>query len=181
MPEARVACVETGVGIMDARNVAFSGTTVLKGNSTCIVHSTGDSTFLGRIASGLKGARTLSTLEIQIEHFVHIVALVAIAVGLLSIGANMLSPVQRSMAEILENSATALFAQVPEGLLPTVTISLMIASQQLSQRKVLVRKLDAVETLGCVSVICSDKTGTLTTGEMTVQDLVVPAIENEKV
>jgi magnesium-transporting ATPase (P-type) len=105
---------------------------------------------------------------------VHIVALVAIAVGLLSIVANMLSPVQRSVAEILQNSSTALFAQVPEGLLPTVTISLMIASKQLSRRSVLVRKLDAVETLGCVSVICSDKTGTLTTGEMSAVTLVVP-------
>jgi magnesium-transporting ATPase (P-type) len=176
MPEPRVPCIEEETQrIMEARNVAFSGTTVLKGNATCIVHSTGDRTFLGRIASGLKGPRTLSTLEIQIEHFVHIVALVAIAVGLLSIGANMLSPYKRSMADILENSATALFAQVPEGLLPTVTISLMIASRQLSKRNVLVRKLDAVETLGCVSVICSDKTGTLTTGEMSTVTMIVPA------
>merc|ERR1719491_970872 len=86
----------------------------------------------------------------------------------------MLSPVQRSVSDILENSATALFAQVPEGLLPTVTISLMIASGQLSKRKVLIRRLDAVETLGCVSVVCSDKTGTLTTGEMSAVSLVVP-------
>mmetsp|Transcript_159238 Transcript_159238/g.296923 ORF Transcript_159238/g.296923 Transcript_159238/m.296923 type:complete len:1324 (+) Transcript_159238:68-4039(+) len=175
MPEPRLACIESDIPVMEARNVAFCGTTVLKGNATCIVHSTGDQTFLGRIASGIKGPRSLSTLEIQIEHFVHIVALVAIAVGLLSIGANLLSPVNRSISEILENSATALFAQVPEGLLPTVTISLMIASGQLSKRKVLVRKLDAVETLGCVSVICSDKTGTLTTGEMSATTMVVPA------
>merc|ERR1719326_847423 len=94
----------------------------------------------------------------------------------MTIGANMLAPEEahRDMADILENSATALFAQVPEGLLPTVTISLMLASGQLSERNVLVRKLDAVETLGCVSVICSDKTGTLTTGEMSAVTLVVP-------
>merc|ERR1719253_979362 len=110
MPEARVACVESDVPIMEARNVAFCGTTVLVGKATCLVHCTGDNTFLGKIAYGLKGQRTLSTLEIQIEHFVHIVALVAIAVGLLSIGANLMSPVHRSLAKILENSATALFA-----------------------------------------------------------------------
>ena len=88
MPEARVACVEgEAVPIMESRNVAFAATTVLKGNATCMVHSTGDATFLGKIASGLKGnTRTHSTLELQIEHFVHIVALVAVAVGLLSIG-----------------------------------------------------------------------------------------------
>jgi sodium/potassium-transporting ATPase subunit alpha len=177
LPEPRVACVERDtVPIMDARNVAFCGTTVLKGNSTCMVHSTGDLTYLGKIASGLKGPRTLSTLEIQIEHFVHIVGLVSVAVGLLSIAANMLSPREegRGLADILENSATALFAQVPEGLLPTVTISLMLASGRLSEKKVLVRRLDAIETLGCVSVICSDKTGTLTTGEMTATKFVVP-------
>jgi sodium/potassium-transporting ATPase subunit alpha len=139
-----------------------------------MVHATGDSTFLGKIAAGIKGPRTLSTLEIQIEHFVHIIAVVAIVVGLLSLISNLLSPVKRGPSDILENSATALFAQVPEGLLPTVTISLMIASEKMSERRVLIRKLDAVETLGCVSVICSDKTGTLTTGEMATVDLVTP-------
>ncbi|CAK9094177.1 Tubulin-specific chaperone D (Beta-tubulin cofactor D) (Tubulin-folding cofactor D) [Durusdinium trenchii] len=157
----------------EARNLAFFGTTVLKGNATCLIHATGDATFLGKIAQGIKSSRVKSTLEIQIEHFVHIIAVVAICVGLLSLLANLLSPVKRGPAEILQNSAAALFAQVPEGLLPTVTISLMIASDQMASRNVIVRKIDAVETLGCVSVFCSDKTGTLTTGEMAVQDLVV--------
>ncbi|CAK9078355.1 unnamed protein product [Durusdinium trenchii] len=157
----------------EARNLAFFGTTVLKGNATCLIHATGDATFLGKIAQGIKSSRVKSTLEIQIEHFVHIIAVVAICVGLLSLLANLLSPVKRGPAEILQSSAAALFAQVPEGLLPTVTISLMIASDQMASRNVIVRKIDAVETLGCVSVFCSDKTGTLTTGEMAVQDLVV--------
>ncbi|CAL1164866.1 unnamed protein product [Cladocopium goreaui] len=159
----------------EARNLAFFGTTVLKGNATCVVHATGDATFLGKIAQGIKSSRVKSTLEIQIEHFVHIIAVVAICVGLLSLLANLLSPVKRGPAEILQNSAAALFAKVPEGLLPTVTISLMIASDQMASRNVIVRKIDAVETLGCVSVFCSDKTGTLTTGEMATQDLVVPS------
>merc|ERR1719450_595376 len=94
------------------------------------------------------------------------------AVGMLSCVANCLSPMQRSWGRILENSATAFFAQVPEGLLPTVTISLMIAARKMTKRQVLVRKIDAVETLGCVSVLCSDKTGTLTAGEMALTDLV---------
>merc|ERR1719326_930671 len=175
MPEPRhtktesVSCSPT-----EARNLAFFGTTVLKGNSTCVVHATGDSTFLGKIAQGIKSSRVKSTLEIQIEHFVHIIAVVAIIIGLLSLLSNLLSPVKRSPPDILQNSAAALFAQVPEGLLPTVTISLMIASDQMYNRKVVVRKIDAVETLGCVSVFCSDKTGTLTTGEMATVDLVVP-------
>jgi magnesium-transporting ATPase (P-type) len=162
----------------EARNLAFFGTTILKGNATCLVHATADRTLLGKIAQGINSSRVVSTLEVQIEHFIHIIAGVAIVIGLLSFGANMIARSKetdkRSYSLILQNSAAALFAQVPEGLLPTVTISLMIASAEMVKRHVLVRKIDAVETLGCVTVFCSDKTGTLTKGVMTVQDLAVP-------
>jgi magnesium-transporting ATPase (P-type) len=175
MPEPRTTkpAKET-MSPSEASNLAFFGTSIMKGNCTAIVHATGDMTFLGKIAQGIKSSRVKSTLEIQIEHFVHIIAWVAICIGILSLISNLVSPVKRSPPDILQNSAAALFAQVPEGLLPTVTISLMIASDQMAKRKVIVRKIDAVETLGCVSVFCSDKTGTLTSGEMAVQDLVVP-------
>jgi magnesium-transporting ATPase (P-type) len=146
----------------------------MKGKCTAVVHAIGDNTFLGKIAQSIKSSRVHSTLEIQVEHFVHIIAVVAIIIGLLSLVSNLVSPIKRSPPDILQNAATALFAQVPEGLLPTVTISLMIASDQMARKKVLVRKIDAVETLGCVTIFCSDKTGTLTTGYMSTQDLVVP-------
>jgi len=175
VPEPRdTAQAKLSVSPAESKNLAFFGTNVTKGNATCVVHSIGDSTFLGKIAQGIKSSRVKSTLEIQIEHFVHIIAVVAIVVGILSVIANKLAPTPRSWPEILQNSSAALFAQVPEGLLPTVTISLMIAAKQMADRQVRVRKIDAVETLGCVSVFCSDKTGTLTKGEMTVQDLVIP-------
>lgn len=159
----------------EARNVAFCGTVVLQGRMVCLVIGIGDDTFLGQIATKIRTSRTRSSLEVQIEHFVHIIAFVAIAVGLCSLFANISSPRKRSGAEILENAATAFFAQVPEGLLPTVTVCLMIASRKMATRRVLVRKIDAVETLGCVGILCSDKTGTLTSGEMTATDCVVPA------
>jgi len=182
MPEPRVAVAEkAGCSPTEARNLAFFGTAIMKGQCTAVVHATGDTTFLGKIAQGIKSARQKSTLEIQIEHFVHIIAVVAIVIGLLSLLSNLLSPVRRSPPDILQNSAAALFAQVPEGLLPTVTISLMIASEQMNKRNVVVRKIDAVETLGCVSVFCSDKTGTLTTGEMSCQDLVVPSTTADRI
>jgi magnesium-transporting ATPase (P-type) len=182
MPEPRVPKPEKGsCAPAEARNLAFFGTSIMKGNCTAVVHATGDNTFLGKIAQGIKSSRVKSTLEIQIEHFVHIIAVVAIFIGILSLVSNLLSPVKRSPPDILQNSAAALFAQVPEGLLPTVTISLMIASEQMTKRNVIVRKIDAVETLGCVSVFCSDKTGTLTTGEMSCQDLVVPATTVDKI
>jgi magnesium-transporting ATPase (P-type) len=164
--------------LIESRNILFSGTSVVQGRILGLVFSTGDHTLLGQIAAKIKTSRTRSSLEIQIEHFVHIIAFVAISVGVFSLVANVLSPRKRTMSSILENAATAFFAQVPEGLLPTVTVCLMIASRKMAKRQVLVRKIDAVETLGCVSVLCSDKTGTLTSGEMTATDVVVPEGES---
>mmetsp|Transcript_39635 Transcript_39635/g.86540 ORF Transcript_39635/g.86540 Transcript_39635/m.86540 type:complete len:1062 (+) Transcript_39635:114-3299(+) len=173
IPEVReTAPADPDCAPSHARNVAFYGTTIVKGNATALVYFIGDHTFLGKIASSIKSARSKSTLEIQIEHFVHLIAVVAVVVGLASLVANLLSPTRHPIGYIIANAAGALFAQVPEGLIPTVTISLMIASQKMSASNVLIRKLDAVETLGCVSVVCSDKTGTLTSGEMTLRDLV---------
>mmetsp|Transcript_38534 Transcript_38534/g.111323 ORF Transcript_38534/g.111323 Transcript_38534/m.111323 type:complete len:1072 (-) Transcript_38534:187-3402(-) len=173
IPEPRdPAAAEKDSAPTNARNLAFYGTTVVKGNCTAMVFFIGDSTFLGKIASSIKAARSKSTLEMQIEHFVHLIAIVAVIVGLASLFANLLSPTQHPIGYIIANAAGALFAQVPEGLIPTVTISLMIASEKMSSHNVLIRKLDAVETLGCVSVVCSDKTGTLTSGEMTLREMV---------
>ena len=151
----------------------FSGTSVLKGSGTGVVYATGDETFLGQIAKTLKRLPPKSSLEIQIEHFVHTIALVALALTALVLLSDLLAPKLRSGSEMLENCATALFSQVPEGLLPTVTLSLMIASRRMANLQVVVKKLDAIESLGCVSVLCSDKTGTLTTGQMEVQAVVI--------
>jgi sodium/potassium-transporting ATPase subunit alpha len=174
-PEART-CIASSHGLaqVEARNVAFCGTSVLQGKMVCVVCATGDVTMLGEIAAKIRTSRTRSSLEIQIEHFVHIIAIVSMVVGILSLVANVLSPKKRCLAEILENAATAFFAQVPEGLLPTVTVCLIISSRKMAARHVLVRKIDAVETLGCVGILCSDKTGTLTSGQMTATDVVVP-------
>ena len=90
---------------------------------------------------------------------------------MLSLVANLLSPQKLSMEKVILNSSTAFFCFVPEDLMPTVTFSLMISSRKMAKRQVLVRKIDAVETLGCVNVLCSDKTGTLTSGKMTLTDL----------
>merc|ERR1719310_1596393 len=166
--------------MLEARSMMFLGTTLVKGRVFACVIYTGDSTALGNIAQSINKSRARSSLELQIEHFVHLIAGVAMAVGILSCLANIFSPQKRSWAHILENSATAFFAQVPEGLLPTVTISLMIAARKMTKRQVLVRKIDAVETLGCVAVLCSDKTGTLTTGQMTLTDTVpLPDFERQ--
>lgn len=159
--------------LLESNNVLFSGTSVVEGKLAGVVFATGDSTLLGKIAKGVQHARPRSSLEVQIEHFVHMIAMTATCTGLLSLVANLLSPQKLSMEKVLLNSSTAFFTFVPEGLMPTVTFSLMISSRQMAKRQVLVRKIDAIETLGCVNVLCSDKTGTLTSGKMTVTDLAI--------
>ena len=168
------------VSLVESANVLFSGTSIVEGRLAGVVFATGDETLLGKIAKGVQLARTRSSLEVQIEHFVHMIAITATCTGLLSLVANLLSPQKLSIEKVLLNSSTAFFCFVPEGLMPTVTFSLMISSRQMAKRKVLVRKIDAVETLGCVSVLCSDKTGTLTSGKMTVTDLAIMEAEATK-
>ena len=91
------------------------------------------------------------------RNIVHMITWIGFVVGFFTAIAEMTQG--KNAAEVLEASASALFAQIPEGLLPTATIALLIASFQMADVNVLVRKLDAVETLGCCSVVCSDKTG----------------------
>mmetsp|Transcript_4920 Transcript_4920/g.12268 ORF Transcript_4920/g.12268 Transcript_4920/m.12268 type:complete len:1552 (+) Transcript_4920:434-5089(+) len=171
LPEAReTKAADRRTNPNEARNLIFSGTLLLKGNIIAAVYATGDSTMLGKIAKGINKPRPRSTFEIAMENIVHLIAWVGIVVGVLTAIAEI--SIGKSAAEVLESSASSLFAQIPEGLLPTATIALLIASYQMADVNVLVRKLDAVETLGCCSVVCSDKTGTLTTGQMTVTDLV---------
>ena len=164
---------QPAVSLVESNNVLFSGTSVVEGRVAGVVFAIGDSTLLGKIARGVQLARPRSSLEVQIEHFVHMIAITATCTGLLSLVANLLSPQKLSIEKVLLNSSTAFFCFVPEGLMPTVTFSLMISSRQMAKRQVLVRKIDAVETLGCVSVLCSDKTGTLTSGKMTLTDLAI--------
>ena len=114
--------VHVGRGSLDDLPAVNASLFEVKGRVFAIVVYTGDSTALGNIAQSINKSRARSSLELQIEHFVHLIAGVAMAVGILSCLANIFSPQKRSWAHILENSATAFFAQVPEGLLPTVRL-----------------------------------------------------------
>eukprot|EP00928_Gymnodinium_smaydae_P028421 TRINITY_DN21680_c0_g1_i1.p1 TRINITY_DN21680_c0_g1~~TRINITY_DN21680_c0_g1_i1.p1 ORF type:complete len:1138 (-),score=129.51 TRINITY_DN21680_c0_g1_i1:17-3430(-) len=175
-PRSKEASSES-IAILEARNLMFSGTSVVEGKLLCVVFATGDDTVLGQIATSIRTSRPKSSLEFQMEHFVHVVIFVALFVGMLTLLANFVSPHRRPNLVILRNTATAVFCQVPEGLLPTVTACLMIAARKMATQQVLVRKMDAIETLGCVGVFCSDKTGTLTSGKMTATEFVV--VEND--
>ncbi|XP_049854932.1 sodium/potassium-transporting ATPase subunit alpha-like [Schistocerca gregaria] len=151
----------------NTHNMAFYSTLVVSGTGRGVVVSCGDSSAMGRIAeltSGLKSAET--PIAREIKHFVRLITWVAIAAGFvigalsLSMGYHWLDAVVILIGIIVAN--------VPEGLLVTVTVCLTLSAQRMARKNCLVKHLEAVETLGSTSVICSDKTGTLTQNRMTV-------------
>jgi len=156
--------------IIETKNVAFFGTMCVKGVCKGIVMSTGDRTMMGQIAKLADSTAQVETpLSVEIKHFVKIISGVAIFLGVTFF---IVSIVKRPGADYLINHFVfvigIIVANVPEGLLATVTVSLSLTASRMATKNVLVKNLEAVETLGSTSVICSDKTGTLTTNVMTV-------------
>jgi Ca2+-transporting ATPase len=148
-------------------NLVFAGTTISSGIGKAAVIATGMHTEIGRIASltqELKDEK--SPLQREIEKVTKIVTVLSVSMGVLFffIGTSL---GKLSLAAGFLFAVGIIVANVPEGLLPTVTLSLAMAVQRMVKRNVLVKKLSSVETLGCTTVICTDKTGTLTTNEMT--------------
>uniref|UniRef100_A0A670IKN5 Sodium/potassium-transporting ATPase subunit alpha n=1 Tax=Podarcis muralis TaxID=64176 RepID=A0A670IKN5_PODMU len=155
---------------LETRNIAFFSTMCLEGTATGIIINTGDRTIIGRIASLASGVENEKTpIAIEIEHFVDIIAGLAIFFGAtffvvaMVIGYPFLKAMVFFMAIVV--------AYVPEGLLATVTVCLSLTAKRLARKNCVVKNLEAVETLGSTSVICSDKTGTLTQNRMTVSHL----------
>lgn len=145
----------------------FAGTYVVQGRTEAWVAATGSGTRIGEIAAVMQAARRpRSPLTQALHRVVRVVATVAVALG---VGAFVVSLVLgRPPDESYLFAIGVTVALVPEGLLPTVTLSLSRAAQQMAHRRALVRRLDAVETLGCTTYICTDKTGTLTRNQMSV-------------
>ncbi|XP_027012369.2 sodium/potassium-transporting ATPase subunit alpha-1 isoform X1 [Tachysurus fulvidraco] len=152
---------------LETRNIVFFSTNCLEGTAKGIVINTGDNTVMGRIAilaSSLEGGKT--PIAIEIEHFIHIITGVAVFLGVsffilsLILGYGWLEAVIFLIGIIVAN--------VPEGLLATVTVCLTLTAKRMAKKNCLVKNLEAVETLGSTSTICSDKTGTLTQNRMTV-------------
>ncbi|EDO36455.1 predicted protein [Nematostella vectensis] len=152
---------------LETKNLAFFSTNAVEGTCTGIVVQTGDNTVMGRIAglaSGLGSGKT--PIAIEIGHFIHIITGVAVALGVtffiisLVLGYTILQAVIFLIGIIVAN--------VPEGLLATVTVCLTLTAKRMAAKNCLVKNLEAVETLGSTSTICSDKTGTLTQNRMTV-------------
>ncbi len=152
----------------DQTNIAFMGTSVLNGRATGIVVATGSSTVLGRIASDVRGVRTAKPpIQEKIERFAHMIGYIAIIGAILTFAIGIVLGL--GIAEMFRTAVAVAVATVPEGLPIVVTVTLAIGITRMARRNAIIRKLPAVETLGSTTVICSDKTGTLTRNEMTVR------------
>ena len=151
----------------ETKNLAFFSTNAVEGTATGIVVNIGDNTVMGRIAglaSGLESGET--PIAKEIAHFIHLITGVAVFLGVtffiiaFILGYHWLDAVIFLIGIIVAN--------VPEGLLATVTVCLTLTAKRMASKNCLVKNLEAVETLGSTSTICSDKTGTLTQNRMTV-------------
>jgi Ca2+-transporting ATPase len=145
-----------------------------------VVFATGAQTEFGHVAQlTTKVGRDPSTLEIEISKIVRLITLIAVGMGAIVFLLTSLL-VGMELKESFIFAIGIIVALVPEGLLPTVTLSLAMGVQRMAKRNALVRRLSAVETLSATTVICTDKTGTLTKNEMTVRSLWIPNADNGK-
>ncbi len=165
------AVLHSGVVRAELPNLVFAGTSVVSGTAKAVVFATGMSTEFGKIARLTQSlGEEESPLQKEMTRMTKVVTAVAVGVGVVLFLITVLV-VRISIAESIVFALGMIVAFVPEGLLPTVTLSLAMGVQRIAKRKALIKKLSAVETLGCTSVICTDKTGTLTQNEMTVRGI----------
>lgn len=168
----RVDPVEKDSGIGDQSSMAFSGTMVINGRGMGVVTSTGSATQMGKINRMLTDVQVLATpLTIQMTRFGKLLsfAIVLMAAAMFGLGWILHD---YNLEELFFASIGFAVAAIPEGLPAVLTITLAIGVQRMANREAITRKLNSVEALGSVTVICSDKTGTLTRNEMTVQHVV---------
>lgn len=158
----------------DCFNMIYSGSNIANGRGVAVVTGVGMNTEIGKIASLLQNAKKKKTpLQVSLDKFSKVLSIaiigICIVVFLLTFFIN-----KQPIVDALMFAVALAVAAIPEALSSIITISLAIGTQKMSKEKAIIKDLKAVEGLGCVSVICSDKTGTLTQNKMTVRDVTVP-------
>ncbi|MFC7876905.1 cation-translocating P-type ATPase [Isoptericola sp. NPDC057391] len=165
----RVDAVAADAGVGDRTSMLFSGTLVAAGQGVGVVTATGERTEIGRIQTMISEVTSLETpLTKQLDRFGKLLAVLILGMAVVMV---IIGRVVHdfSVPELVSASIGFAVAAVPEGLPALVTITLALGVQQMARRRAITRKLPAVETLGSVTTICSDKTGTLTKNEMTAR------------
>lgn len=170
--KSNVMIDEDDVPIGDQKNMAFSGSFVTNGRGVVIVTSIGMKTEIGKIANLLESTKEKKTpLQVSLDHFGKRLALGIILICFLIFGLDLFRG--RELVDSFMFAVSLAVAAIPEALSSIVTIVLAFGTQKMAKENAIIRKLHAVESLGSISVICSDKTGTLTQNKMTVQQVFV--------
>lgn len=177
----KVDTLDSVKSLGDRTNMVFNGTSITQGTGRAIVTSTGMNTQVGKIADMLSQTTEESTpLEKEMDHVSKILGIAVVIIAVVVLGALWLISGFRSIEDVIESLLLAVslaVAAVPEGLATIMTVVLALGVQRMAQHNAIVKKLSSVETLGSASVICSDKTGTLTRNEMTVETIITPSGE----
>ena len=169
----RLAAAPRRAGENGTVNLLLAGCTVRQGRGTAVVYATGHRTEFGKIATLSHDVqRKASPLEREVAHMVRVLTFIAVVTGAVFFVYGVFAGL--SLVTNLVFMVGIIVALVPEGLLPTLTLSLAMGSLRMARRNVLVKGLNAVEALGAVHVICTDKTGTLTLNQMSIAAVADP-------
>lgn len=168
-PEYPPDIIEKNISPGEIENLVLAGSTVIGGRGKALVYATGDRTEFGHIARlTTTVTRDLNNLEIEVARIVRIITAIAVSMGIAVFLLGTFA-LKMELGPSLIFAIGIIVANVPEGLLPTVSLALALGVQRMARRKALVRRLSAVEALSTTSIICTDKTGTLTKNEMSVR------------
>jgi Ca2+-transporting ATPase len=172
--KASDAILADNLSRVEMPNLIFAGTSAAAGTGKAVAYATGMGTEFGKIANLTQSlGEELSPIQKEMGSVTKMVTVIAVGIGLLFfVLAVALAGI--TLADSFIFALGMIVAFVPEGLLPTVTLALAMGTQRMARRNALIKRLSAVETLGSTTVICTDKTGTLTQNEMTVRDIWIP-------
>ncbi len=168
--EKRIGAVKASAPVADRKNMLFTATYVTYGRGKAVVTATGMATEFGKIAEMVQAVEAEeSPLKRKLESFAKKLGIIIVVVCAAIFILELLDPTRGDVIESFLTAIALAVSAVPEGLPAVVTISLALGARELAKRNAIIRKLSSAETLGATTVICSDKTGTLTKGEMTVR------------
>lgn len=170
-PQLRTTDLSQGPRLA-ARNLVFSGTLVTTGTGKALVYAIGHGTEIGKIARVTHETERVETpIRRELRHFTRVISTIALGLGVVFFCAGW--AIGNPFWTNLVFAIGIIVANVPEGLLPTVTLGLAIAGRKMAKRNALLKTLESAETLGSTTVVCTDKTGTLTRNEMRVTELLI--------